>query len=62
LPVLTGALKILYLGCQWKELPIHKDGEGQPEMHCTRIYRICRRMGGQRLHGRDFRWLGVEAS
>jgi hypothetical protein len=24
-------LKILYLGCQWKELPIHKDGEGQPE-------------------------------
>jgi hypothetical protein len=26
-------LKILYLGCQWKELPIHKDGEGQPETH-----------------------------
>jgi hypothetical protein len=26
-------LKILYLGCQWKELPIHKDGEGRPETH-----------------------------
>ncbi|MEA2728769.1 MAG: hypothetical protein QOF70_3244 [Acetobacteraceae bacterium] len=36
-------LKILYLGCQWKELPIHKDGEGQPETHYTRIYRIWRR-------------------
>src|ERR1700722_11466400 len=36
-------LKILYLGCQWKELPIHKDGEGRPETHYTRIYRIWRR-------------------
>jgi hypothetical protein len=36
-------LKILYLGCQRKELPIHKDGEGQPETHDTRIYRIWRR-------------------
>jgi hypothetical protein len=27
----------LYLGCQWKELPIHKDGEGHPETHYTRI-------------------------
>jgi hypothetical protein len=36
-------LKILYLGCQWKELPIHKDGEGHPETHYTRIYRIWRR-------------------
>ena len=24
-------LKLLYLGCQWKELPIEKDGEGRPE-------------------------------
>ena len=54
------ALKILYLGCQWKELPIDKDDEGQPETHYTRIYRIWRR-GGQQLHGRDFRRLGVEA-
>lgn len=36
-------LKILYLGCQWKELPIEKDGEGLPETHYTRIYRIWRR-------------------
>ena len=36
-------LTILYLGCQWKELPIDKDGEGHPETHYTRIYRIWRR-------------------
>jgi hypothetical protein len=36
-------LKILYLGCQWKELPIDNDGEGHPETHYTRIYRIWRR-------------------
>jgi hypothetical protein len=35
-------LKILYLGCQWKELQIHKDSEGQPETHYTRIHRIWR--------------------
>jgi hypothetical protein len=55
-------LKILYLGCQWKELPIQRAGEGQPETHYTRIYRIWRRWGGRRLHGHDFHWLGVEAS
>jgi hypothetical protein len=36
-------LRLLYLGCQWKELPIEKDGEGRPEIHYTRIYRIWRR-------------------
>ena len=36
-------LKHLYLGCQWKELAIDKDGEGFVEIHYTRIYRICRR-------------------
>jgi transposase len=36
-------LKILYLGCQWKELPIDKDVDGRPETHYTRIYRISRR-------------------
>jgi transposase len=36
-------LKHVYLGCQWKELPIGKDGEGSPEIHYTRIYRIWRR-------------------
>ena len=36
-------LKFLYLGCQWKELPIEKDKDGQPEIHYTRIYRAFRR-------------------
>ncbi len=36
-------LKLLYLGCQWKELPIEKDKEGQPEIHYSRIYRAFRR-------------------
>ena len=36
-------LKLLYMGCQWKELPIEKDAEGQPEIHYTRIYGAFRR-------------------
>ena len=36
-------LKLLYLGCQWKELPIEKNKEGQPEIHYTRIYAAFRR-------------------
>ena len=36
-------LKHVYLGCQWKELPIDKDGEGHPETHDTRIDLIWRR-------------------
>lgn len=36
-------LKRLYLGCQWKELPIEKDRDGKPEIHYTRIYRAFRR-------------------
>ena len=36
-------LKLLYLGCQWKELPIEKDKDGQPEIHYSRIYRAFRR-------------------
>jgi hypothetical protein len=36
-------LQPLYLGCQWKELPIDKDGEGRPEIHYTRIYSTWRR-------------------
>ena len=36
-------LKLLYLGCQWKELPIARDENGQPEIHYTRIYRAFRR-------------------
>ena len=36
-------LKLLYLGCQWKELPIEKNTEGRPEIHYTRIYATFRR-------------------
>ena len=40
-------LKLLYLGCQWKELPIEKDKDGKPEIHYTRIYRTFRRFEAQ---------------
>jgi len=36
-------LKLLYLGCQWKELPIEKDKQGRPEIHYTKIYGAFRR-------------------
>ena len=36
-------LRLLYLGCQWKELPIETDRQGRPEIHYTRIYRAFRR-------------------
>lgn len=36
-------LKLLYLGCQWKELPIEKDENGRRVIHHTRIYRVFRR-------------------
>jgi transposase len=36
-------LKLLYLGCQWNELPIAKDAEERPEIHYTRIYGTFRR-------------------
>ena len=39
-------LKHMYLGCQWKELAIDKDGEGSVEIHYTRIYRTWRRWVG----------------
>jgi transposase len=40
-------LKLLYLGCQWKELPIEKTQAGRPEIHYTRIYRAFRRYEAQ---------------
>ncbi|MEA5599293.1 hypothetical protein, partial [Rivularia sp. UHCC 0363] len=40
-------LKLLYLGCQWKELPIEKNKAGQPEIHYTRIYAAFRRYEAQ---------------
>jgi transposase len=36
-------LTFLYTGCQWKQLPIEKDKQGQPEIHYTRIYQAFRR-------------------
>lgn len=36
-------LRLLYLGCQWKELSIEKGKDGSPEIHYTRIYRAFRR-------------------
>jgi transposase len=33
-------LKFLYMGCQWKMLPIDKDGAGRPEIHYSQIFRI----------------------
>lgn len=35
-------LKLLYLGCQWKTLPIEKGLDGLPEIHYTRVYRAFR--------------------
>ena len=40
-------LKLLYLGCQWKELPIEKNREGKQEIHYTRIYAAFRRYEAQ---------------
>jgi transposase len=36
-------LKLLHLGCQWKELPIEKDDQGREEIHYTGVYRAFRR-------------------
>ena len=40
-------LKLLYLGCQWKELPIEKNRERKQEIHYTRIYAAFRRYEAQ---------------
>ena len=36
-------LKLIYTGCQWKELPIDCDEYGKPEIHYTRIFKIFKR-------------------
>ncbi len=33
-------LKVLYTGMQWKELPIEKESDGQPEIHYTGIFKL----------------------
>lgn len=48
-------LKLLYLGCQWKELPIEKDKFGQPEIHYSSIYRAFRRFETHRCFEDIFR-------
>ena len=40
-------LKFLYIGCQWKELPIEKDEQGLPEIHYSNVYRAFRRFEAQ---------------
>jgi len=41
-------LCVLYLGCQWKEMPIETDRQGRPEIHYTRVYRAFRRWEAER--------------
>lgn len=36
-------LTLIHTGCQWEELPIEKDKEGNPEIHFTRLFRIFKR-------------------
>jgi transposase len=36
-------LRVLYMGCQWKMLPIKRNAKGRREIHYTRIYRLMRR-------------------
>ncbi|MFL9966985.1 transposase, partial [Paraburkholderia sediminicola] len=36
-------LRVLYMGCQWKMLPIERNAKGRREIHYTRIYRLMRR-------------------
>jgi transposase len=43
LAIFNYILRLLYLGCQWKELPIEKDQEGHPEIHYSRIYSAFRK-------------------
>ena len=33
-------LKFLYMGCQWKMLPIDKNETGRPEIHYSQVFRI----------------------
>ena len=44
-------LKLLYLGCQWQELPIEKDKDGRTAIHYTSIYRAFRRFENQGCDG-----------
>ena len=47
-------LQLLYMGCQWKELPIATGPDGRPEIHYTRIYRMFRYWQAQGCFDRIF--------
>jgi transposase len=47
-------LQALYMGCQWKMLPIERNAEGLPEIHYTRIHRAMRRWHADGSIGRIF--------
>ena len=51
-------LKFLYIGCQWKELPIEKDESGRPEIHYTRIYSVFRRWESDKKGGENIGYSG----
>lgn len=36
-------LTLMHTGCQWEELPIEKDDNGEPEIHFTRVFRTFKR-------------------
>jgi len=44
--VLNYILKVLYTGMQWKELPIEKGDDGEPEIHYTGIYKVFAKWSG----------------
>ena len=46
-------LRVLYMGCQWKELPIQKDGEGRSEIHYPYLWRLSK-VAGRWLFRCDF--------
>ena len=54
-------LKLLYLGCQWKELPIEKDATGRREIHHIRHLADVSPLGGGWLFQCDLRGNGVDA-
>lgn len=40
LKIFNYILKLVYTGCQWKELPIEKDETGKLEISPSRVFRI----------------------
>ena len=38
--ILNYILKFLYMGCQWKMLPIEMDVTRRPEIHYSQVFRV----------------------